>query len=536
LSGSITAVDDLNYSYDGNRLSNVTDGTGGSYGLFGFKNVTGSGAAYGYDASGNMAIDAKKGISLDYNILNRTDKVTVNTASGRYITYTYQAGGNLIRKQAFDNNSLVKTTDYIGGSVYENNVLSYFGMAEGRVRNTGGTLKLEYMIRDQQGNVRVSFEEQGGLAVVRQENSYYPFGLTMPGSVTPTAANKNLYNGGSEWQNDFGDLPDLQQTFYRMYDAALGRFVAADPMAEASESMTVYQYALNSPLIFNDPLGDKAAGYFPNSHRIGPGSGNHWSDGMMFSDWDGWGGGSDTYRNLLADGYSDWGGSLVKYIDGIRRDLSSQNGQTGYFVKTPLESTGYSMYFNALTGQMEQSMNVGGSMLTWNEIGTNAVARNNSNWAKATLGFIAADVAVPEPTDAAWPKWAGYAVAGAAAGTYLYMHSDVSLYNKMTREIQRIKQKTTGPQGITYALVAKSSGTYPNVRGGTSFLNAGDIWKFGQTTSANRYSGSSLSGAGLQQINLFSGNQMEIRVQEKIMIYAYFMEQGTLPPGNSIFR
>ena len=82
----------------------------------------------------------------------------------------------------------------------------------------------------------------------------------MPGNALPTAANKNLYNGGSEWQDDFGDLADLQQTFFRMYDAALGRFTGADPMAEASESMTVYQYALNSPLIFNDPLGDKAAG------------------------------------------------------------------------------------------------------------------------------------------------------------------------------------------------------------------------------------------------------------------------------------
>ncbi|KIA92757.1 hypothetical protein OC25_15285 [Pedobacter kyungheensis] len=258
LSGSIAAVDDLNYSYDGNRLSNVSDGSGGSYGVFGFKNLTGSGTGYDYDASGNMTSDAKKGINLDYNVLNLTDKVTVTTAVGRYVTYTYDAGGGLIRKQAFDNNSLVKTTDYIGGFVYEDNALAYFGMAEGRVRNNSGTLKPEYMIKDQQGNVRVSFEEQGGVAVVRQENSYYPFGLTMPGSVTPTAANKKLYNGGSEWQNDFGDLPDLQQTFYRMYDAAVGRFIGADPIAEASESMTVYQYALNNPLIFNDPLGDKA--------------------------------------------------------------------------------------------------------------------------------------------------------------------------------------------------------------------------------------------------------------------------------------
>ncbi len=72
--------------------------------------------------------------------------------------------------------------------------------------------------------------------------------------------------------------------------------------------------------------------------------------------------------------------------------------------------------------------------------------------------------------------------------------------------------------------------------GGTTFLNVGDVWKFGQTTSGSRYSDNYLNGAGIQQINLFPGNQMEIRIQEKIMIYGYFMEHGTLPPGNSIFR
>ncbi len=44
-----------------------------------------------------------------------------------------------------------------------------------------------------------------------------------------------------------------------MYNAALGRFVGVDPVAEASESLSTFNYALNNPIIFNDPLGDKAA-------------------------------------------------------------------------------------------------------------------------------------------------------------------------------------------------------------------------------------------------------------------------------------
>ena len=112
----------------------------------------------------------------------------------------------------------------------------------------------------------------------------------------------------------------------------------------------------------------------------------------------------------------------------------------------------------------------------------------------------------------------------------------VSLYNKMTAEIDRIATKAQGPQGFTYALVPISPGLYPNVRGGTTFLSIGDVWKFGQTTSGSRYFDNYLGGAGLRQVNLFPGNQMEIRIQEKVMINGYFMEHGALPQGNSIFR
>ena len=65
------------------------------------------------------------------------------------------------------------------------------------------------MIKDHQGDVCVGFEEQAGVVVVRKENSYYPFGLQFPGTMIPSGANSNLYNGGSEWENAFNNLPDL---------------------------------------------------------------------------------------------------------------------------------------------------------------------------------------------------------------------------------------------------------------------------------------------------------------------------------------
>ena len=256
-------VDNLSYTYDSanpNRLYTVTDGSGSNYTGYGFRNITGTSTGnYTYDVNGNMTADPYKGLSLTYNDINRTDRITV--ASGQYIDYTYDAGGILLRKQQYSSSTLQKTTDYVEGFVYEGGTLSYFAMPEGRVRNVSGTLKQEFIISDQQGNARVSFEDNGsGAAVVKQENSYYGYGLALANSpvATPTLPNKNLYNGGSEWQNDYGDLPDLMQTFYRNYDAALGRFVGVDPKAEATESLSSFQYGDNNPISFNDPLGDNA--------------------------------------------------------------------------------------------------------------------------------------------------------------------------------------------------------------------------------------------------------------------------------------
>lgn len=260
-----SAIDNLTYTYSGtnpNQLASVADASGSSQGFIG-----GSGT-YTYDGNGNLMSDPYKGLSFgNYNVLNKTDKITMTAGTYRWIDYTYDASGNLLRKRQYDNNSIVTTTDYIDGFVYQTAgagtpVLQYLPMPEGRVVYNGSAFVPTYTINDMQGNARVEFDNSGtgGTLHLRQENSYYAFGLIMPGSVvaTPTNPNKKLYNGGSEWQNDFGNLPDYYQTFFRNYDAALGRWVGVDPMAESAESMTTYQYAGNNPVMFNDPNGDLA--------------------------------------------------------------------------------------------------------------------------------------------------------------------------------------------------------------------------------------------------------------------------------------
>ena len=183
-------------------------------------------------------------------------------------------------------------------------------MPEGRVLNNAGTLTQEFVIADQQGNAGLSFQDKGnGTPVVKQENSYYAFGMVMANSpvAQPTVPNKQLYNGGSEWQNDYSNQPDYYQTFYRNYDAALGRFIGVDPMAVSKHSMTPYQYAGDNSVMYNDPLGDLEA--LPN-----PDEGDTINGGVLDRGVTIYGGDSDSHNE-------DSGGGglagLSEYLDKI---------------------------------------------------------------------------------------------------------------------------------------------------------------------------------------------------------------------------
>jgi len=154
---------------------------------------------------------------------------------------------------------------------------------------------------------------------VIQSNNYYPFGLQHTSSWTRSTERKNnrLYNAGSE----LNEQTKNYETFYRDYDPAIGRFNQIDPLAGSFSNLTPYNYAFNDPVALNDPNGDcpscdfweavfakledlgssgsstwtpggggaegGAGGggygnssYYGYNDHIGPGSGNHWSDGL----------------------------------------------------------------------------------------------------------------------------------------------------------------------------------------------------------------------------------------------------------------
>ena len=107
-----------------------------------------------------------------------------------------------------------------------------------------------YYLKDHQGNNRVVINGSG---TVVETNHYYPFGgvFTSTGNVQPYKYNGKEFDTkkGLNWY-DYGA---------RHYDAALGRWLVVDPLAEKYYSTSAYGYCLNNPVKYVDPTGCAAS-------------------------------------------------------------------------------------------------------------------------------------------------------------------------------------------------------------------------------------------------------------------------------------
>jgi RHS repeat-associated protein len=117
---------------------------------------------------------------------------------------------------------------------------------------------------------------------LQQEQSFYPFGLQMAAISSKALLKTNVpfkYNAGNELEEE-GSL-NYYNTFYRKYDAQLGRFTGIDIRAEESYGMSVYNYGANNPVLYNDPMGDMFG------LEKGPDGNYHtdWVTRMMWNDW-----------------------------------------------------------------------------------------------------------------------------------------------------------------------------------------------------------------------------------------------------------
>ncbi len=272
ISSDFNVMDDLTYTYtNGNKLMGVSDAIVSASVIKGeFKDDHNSDTPdlsndYTYDVNGNMKTDANKGITnIIYNHLSLPTQVTIG---GQSINYIYDATGTKLRKSVSN-----VITDYAGNFIYKktgtaSKVLEFFNHPEGYVKNDNGTFNYVYQYKDHLGNVRLSYAKNGatGSLDIIEESNYYPFGLKHKGYNT--VMNHGIGNstaqkfgfGGKELNDDLvgGNNLNWHDFGARNYDAALGRWMNLDPLAEKYNNLSPYNYVAGNPIIFKDPDGKK---------------------------------------------------------------------------------------------------------------------------------------------------------------------------------------------------------------------------------------------------------------------------------------
>ena len=285
-------IDNLSFDYNGNQLLKVTDAvtSGPNYsGAFHFNDHSDVSQEYEYDLNGNMTKDLNKKItSVEYNVLNLPEEVSINESS---VGYSYAADGRkLAVHRPFKLSPLFPGLDhqydsiavpspgghgfviigdssslnppvydwlfpfheptyngehYCGSIIYSNNKLSTILFDGGYVTFSGSSPVYHYYLQDHLGNNCVVANESG---TVEQVNHYYPYGGLM-GESTGGDVQRYKYNGkeldrmhGLDWY-DYGA---------RHYDAAIGSWPTMDPLAEKYYSISPYAYCGGNPIRFVD--------------------------------------------------------------------------------------------------------------------------------------------------------------------------------------------------------------------------------------------------------------------------------------------
>ena len=272
----------LAYSYNGNLLSNISNcGT------------SGGGGQYTHDANGNMTHEGLSGLDIVYNEQNLTRRIS--SGGTTLAEYEYLADGTKLRALDGGGNGY----QYRGSLIYAQTAgqtgspvitLDCALTSTGRiVRETSAAGTVSYRplihLRDHLGSVRSVIDGDTGAVV--ETNDYYPFGkriqVTAPvsepvggsqyasepavapvapaTSVASTSSPNRWRFSGKEDQSFLGASIPLLDFGARMYNPAIARWTAADPLSEKYHGISPYAYCLGNPIVNIDVKGDSVRVY-----------------------------------------------------------------------------------------------------------------------------------------------------------------------------------------------------------------------------------------------------------------------------------
>jgi RHS repeat-associated protein len=122
---------------------------------------------------------------------------------------------------------------------------------EGRFANG----RLEYGYTDHLGNLRLSYRDSSGVAVIVQSHAYDAWGFEIKSlryGLSGALSDKYTWQGKEDLSED--GLDNWSDFGWRIEDRALGRWFTPDP-ADQFESVSTYGYCSNNPVSNIDPDG-----------------------------------------------------------------------------------------------------------------------------------------------------------------------------------------------------------------------------------------------------------------------------------------
>ena len=233
-------------------------------------------ASYCYDLNGNMVKDTER--SLDYTVF---DKVKRLQKGSRVTEFSYSPARTRYMRVDRDGNNTTETL-YIGGVqkiTNDDGIIEWkrdllgIGQITHKVSEQGDILdsSTHYFLKDHLGSITQIVNADGSL---QQEMAFDPWGkrrqadnwqhqlqqsvidaqFSLVGNNVIGSAITSKGFTGHEMLDGF----DIVHMNGRIYDAALGRFLQADPHIQAptlTQSLNRYSYVLNNPLNATDPSG-----------------------------------------------------------------------------------------------------------------------------------------------------------------------------------------------------------------------------------------------------------------------------------------
>lgn len=218
------------------------------------------GTTYSYDNRGNMisVSDSEKELHFSYNAANKLEKVY--DGNGKEKKYFYDAFGNLTK--TISENGSHKNYIYSINEKAECELVAVYDGTDNRniIRSNSvlGSLlngKLSYYLNDELGSIKFRSDESGNISA---QNKYDVFGLP-----SETELSDGEFGFTGLLYDSFGEF---YHTGTRKYFPRICRFGSRDSnnyiRIKNPQSVNLYQYCLNNPVIYIDPNGTDCYIYY----------------------------------------------------------------------------------------------------------------------------------------------------------------------------------------------------------------------------------------------------------------------------------